>query len=186
MATIRRDMEEEPPVDPYGRPDLDVNDVGTRPGATDPEPVTGSTPAVDLAGGHLHVSVRRGVTVVALDGGLDDALAEGIAATIEAAVTGADAVVLDLDHVTLIDRSALTALCAALGTIPGEHACCIVAGRLSGRLLLDRWGVPASFAVFTSVADALQARTFVESGYGHGWDPAGPTDSSTNAPHSPR
>ena len=34
---------------------------------------------------------------------------------------------------------------------------------------LDRWDVPSRFVVFTSVADALQAREFAASGYGTGW-----------------
>lgn len=148
---------------------LDLHDVGTRTGANDIDAETGPVPVVDLADGHLHVSRRRRVTIVELDGGLDDALADVVAPAIAAAVADADAVILDLDHVTLLDRSALTTVCAAIDTVPGENTRCIVAGRLSGRLVLDRWFVPDTYAVFTSVPDALQARTFLESGYGHGW-----------------
>lgn len=151
--------------------DPDVNDVGTRPGASDTDVVTGPMPVVDLVGGHLHVSVRRGVTIVAVDGGLDDALAAVLAPAIDAAVGGSNAVVLDLDQVTLLDRSALDTVCAA---IDGERdiSRCIVAPRLSSRLVLERWDIPKTFAVFGSVPDALQARTFVESGYGDGWTAA--------------
>lgn len=150
-------------------PAIDVHDVGTRPGATDTDVGTGPVPVVDLADGHLHVSHRRGVTIIELDGGLDDALAAVVAPAIAAAVAGAEAVILDLDHVTLLDRTALSTVCEAVDTVLGENTRCIVAGRLSGRLVLDRWFVPDAYAVFSSVPDALQARTFVESGYGHGW-----------------
>lgn len=150
-------------------PAVDLRDVGTRTGATDTDVGTGPVPVVDLADGHLHVWHRRGVTIVGLDGGLDDALAAVVAPAVAQAVADAEAVILDLDHVTLLDRTALTAVCEAIDAVPGESTRCIVAGRLSGRLVLDRWFVPDSYAVFTSVADALQARTFVESGYGHGW-----------------
>ncbi len=148
---------------------LDIHQVGTRTGATDTDEGTGPMPVLDLADGHLHVWTRRGVTVVELDGGLDDALAAVLVPAIEAAVSGAEAVVLDLDHVTLLDRTALFAVCDALDSVGSDNSRCIVAGRLSGRLVLDRWFVPDSYAVFSSVPDALQARTFIESGYGHGW-----------------
>ena len=172
MTIFRPETDEPRAGDAYGRPGPDLDAVGTRTGATDVDDPTGPMPAVALADGHVHVSVRRGVTIVALDGGLDDVLASRVVPVIVAAVRGAGAVVLDLDHVTLLDRSALTAVCDALAVVPGPHSCCIVAGRLSGRLVLDRWAVPSTFAVFNSVADALQARTFVESGYGHGWSTA--------------
>ncbi len=144
--------------------------MGTRTGAADLDPVTtGPMPAIDLLDGHLHVSERRGVTIVAIDGGLDDALAELVTPTIEAAIAGSEAVILDLDRVTLLDRTALERICAAINTAATTPSRCVVAARLSGRLVLDRWDVPESFAVFSSVADALQARTFIESGYGNGW-----------------
>lgn len=174
MSTISPDTDEVVEVDATvgsgaaERSSLDVNDVGTRPGATDNEVVTGPMPVVDLVDGHLHVFLRRGSTVVQIDGGLDDALATMLAPAIETAVADAVAVVLDLDQVTLLDKSALDTVCAALDAAAGESRC-IVAGRLSGRLVLERWKIPETFAVFSSVADALQARTFVESGYGEGW-----------------
>ena len=148
----------------------DAATAGTRPGATDPDPViTGPMPAVDLLDGHLHITARRGVTIIAIDGGLDDALAELVAPAIEAAIAESAAVIVDLDRVTLLDRTALERVCAVIDAAPTTPSRCVVAGRLSGRLVLDRWDIPDHFAVFTSVADALQARTFVESGYGNGW-----------------
>ncbi len=148
----------------------DAGAMGTRTGAADLDPlITGPMPAVDLLDGHLHVSERRGVTIVAIDGGLDDALAELVTPTIEVAIAGSDAVILDLDRVTLLDRSALERICATIDAAPSMPSRCVVAARLSGRLVLDRWDIPESFAVFNSVADALQARTFIESGYGNGW-----------------
>jgi ABC-type transporter Mla MlaB component len=159
-------------VEAYGRSGADAGAAGTRPGATDIDDPSGAVPAVELAGGHLHVCSRRGVTILALDGGLDDALAAEVAPAMEAAIRSAEAVVFDIDRVTLLDRSALSRLLDVLDVVAGQHERCVVAGRLSGRLVLDRWSVPTSFAVFNSVPDALQARTFVESGYGHGWSPA--------------
>jgi anti-anti-sigma regulatory factor len=147
-------------------------DVGTRVGASDIDPVTGPMPVVDIADGHLHVSARRDVTIVALDGGLDDALAAEVTPELASATAGAAAVALDLDRVTLLDRTALEAVCAVLDALPDDVDRCIVSGRLSGRLVLDRWDVGARFAIFSSIADALQARTFVASGYGNGWDPS--------------
>ena len=148
----------------------DAGTMGTRTGAADDDPViTGPMPALDLLDGHLHISVRRGTTIVAIDGGLDDALAERVAPAIAGAIVESDAVILDLDRVTLLDRTALERICALIDAAPLAPSRCVVAARLSGRLVLDRWNVPESFAVFTSVADALQARTFIESGYGNGW-----------------
>ncbi len=149
-----------------------VESMGTRPGATETDAVTGPLPVVDLADGHLHVSMCRNVTIIEADGGLDDRLAGLISPAIAAAVVEAMAVVLDLDQVTLLDRAALETVCDALGTGRlSAHDQCIVAGRLSGRLVLDRWEIPETMAVFTSVADALQAREFAASGYGNGWNP---------------
>lgn len=150
-----------------GRAPSDPARVGTRAGATDDDPVTGPTPVLDLADGHLHVSSRRDVTVASVDGGLDDALAERLAPLVTRATDGAVAVVLDLDQATILERRAVLTLCDALAD--GVTDRCIVAGRLSGRLVLERWGIDEAFVVFTSVADALQARSFLESGYGTGW-----------------
>jgi len=171
MTTVTPDAAEQLAREATDRERVDVSTMGTRPGATDTDVVTGPMPVVDLADGHLHVSIRRGVTIVAVDGGLDDTLAAAVASDISAAVADSEAVVLDLEQVTLLDRSALDTVCAALDQHDGTRRC-IVAPRLSGRLVLDRWKIPETFAVFGSVADALQARTFVESGYGDGWSAA--------------
>lgn len=168
MMTIRPNTTD----DPSGRIDLagvDAAAMGTRAGATHADPPTGPMPVLDLADGHVHVSVRRDVVIVQIDGGLDDLLAAHLAPAIESAVDGAVAVVLDLDQVTLLDRTGLETVCHALDGIDDVTDRCIVAGRLSGRLVLERWDVPERYAVFTSVPDALQARAFVESGYGNGW-----------------
>jgi anti-anti-sigma regulatory factor len=148
---------------------IDPAAMATRPGASDIEAVTGPMPVLDLDG-HLHVATRRGVTIVAVDGGLDDALARSLAPAIHTAAAGASAVILDLDRVTLLDRTALDVICDVVEGLPAVTARCVVAGRLSGRLVLERWGLPGRFTLFTSVADALQAREFDASGYGNGWD----------------
>lgn len=147
--------------------------LATRRGASELEPVTGPLPVVDLEDGHLHVTTRREVTIVSLDGGLDDGLAGTIRPTLRRVVETARAVVLDLDRVTLIDRSALDGVLAVLDGLPSEVSRCVVAGRMSGRLVLERWGVPQRLVVFHSVADALQAREFKSNGYGDGWQVVG-------------
>ncbi|WP_436795996.1 hypothetical protein [Actinospongicola halichondriae] len=156
---------------PAGIPD--PADVGTRSGAADDVSVTGPMPVVDLAAGHLHVSTRRDVTIVELDGGLDDDLASTLVPAIVTVIADASAVILDLDQTTLLDRTALEAVCAPLHAASPALDRCIVSGRLSARLVLERWDIPRGFVVFSSVPDALQARTFVESGYGTGWATAG-------------
>ena len=129
--------------------------------------VTGPMPVLDLADGHLHVSTRRGVTLVQIDGRLDDDLAAELLPLLQSSTVEASALILDLDQTTLLDQTALDAVCSVVHGLDVER--CIVAGRLSGRLVLERWGIPERFVVFSSVADALQARAFVESGYGTGW-----------------
>lgn len=147
----------------------DAARVGTRTGATDDVAVTGPLPVLDLADGHLHVSLRRDVTIVEIDGGLDDALAAELAPLVATALQDAEAVVLDLDQTTLLDRTALEAVLAPILDAADAIDRCIVSGRLSGRLVLERWEILDEFVVFSSIADALQARAFVESGYGTGW-----------------
>ena len=148
---------------------IDAARVGTRSGATDDAAVTGPLPVLDLADGHLHVSLRRDVTIIEIDGGLDDALGAELAPLVATALEDADAVVLDLDQTTLLDRTALEAVVAPLLAAAPAIDRCIVSGRLSGRLVLERWEILDQFVVFSSVPDALQARAFVESGYGTGW-----------------
>ena len=147
----------------------DPASLATRRGASDLEAVTGPMPVVDLGDGHLHVSTRRGATIVEVDGGLDDDMVVTVVDALERVVAGAEAVVVDLDRATLLDRSALDTLCAVLERLPAHVGRCLVASRLSGRLVLERWRIPSRFVVFTSVADALQAREFIASGYGDGW-----------------
>jgi anti-anti-sigma regulatory factor len=146
-------------------------DVGTRPGAGADDPVTGPMPAVELEGGRVRVHLHRDVTIVTLDGGLDADLVRTVAPTLPGALAGADAVVLDLDQVTLLDEGAFSQLAAAFDEATDGVERCIVASRLSGRMVLERWGATEDYGVFTSVADALQARTFLANGYGTGWRP---------------
>lgn len=167
MSTISPDHVNQGPAG------TDPRALATRPGASELETVTGPLPVLDLEEGHLHVTSRRDVTIVAIDGGLDDELAGSLVDPLREVLADAGAVVVDLDRVTLLDRSALEQVCAVVEELPDCTPRCLVAGRLSGRMVLDRWDVPARFAVFGSVADALQAREFVSSGYGDGWDLAG-------------
>ena len=132
---------------------------------------------VDLADGHIHVSTRRDVLIVQIDVGLDDDLAALLVPAVAAAVAAAGAVVLDIDQVTLLDRTALDAVCDSLDS--GRDAGSEVSTAVHrGRPPLRAPGArtvgrsPSGTAVFSSVPDALQARAFVESGYGHGWMPS--------------
>lgn len=143
--------------------------VGGRLGDGADDPITGPMPAVNLLGGQVRAHVHKGVTIVALDGGLDDALAARVAPVLPGATTGAAAVILDVDQVTLIDRTAFEDLAQAFDGAAGSRPRCVVASRLSGRMVLERWDFTRRFAIFTSVPDALQARAFALSGYGEGW-----------------
>jgi anti-anti-sigma regulatory factor len=160
-------------AEPHIPAGIDAARVGTRPGDGADDPVTGPMPAVELQAGRLRVHVRRGVTIVALDGGLDAAMAAEVAAAMGGALAGAEAVVLDLDRVTLLDEAAFTSVVVAFAAATDGCDRCLVASRLSGRMVLERWGLGDRYCVFTSVADALQARAFRGEGYGAGWDPAG-------------
>lgn len=135
------------------------------------QPDSGPLPAFQLHDGRVRVHDHRGVTVVALDGGLDRVLAEEVAPTLDGLLAGTVAVVLDLDQVALLDQDAFEHLLVAFEASTADAVCCIVASRLSGRMVLERWGVVERHGVFTSVADALQARTFEAAGYGQGWRP---------------
>lgn len=145
--------------------------VGTRHGDGADDPVTGPMPAIELHDGRVRVHVERDVIVASLDGGLDDTFAAEVVPALPGTLAGADAVVLDIDQVALLDREAFDALLTAFTAATEGIDRCIVASRLSGRMVLERWGVTEHQAVFTSVADALQARAFVASGYGDGWKP---------------
>ena len=148
-------------------------ELGTRVGDSADEPVTGPMPAVELQDGHVRIHVRRDVTIVTLDGGLDDDLASVVCPVLPGALAGAGAVILDVDQVTLLDPAPFERLLDAFDGATAGLDRCIVASRLSGRMVLERWGVTGSYGVFTSVADALQARAFLANGYGDGWQPSG-------------
>ena len=156
-------------ADPDTAPD--PGRLGMRRGDGADDPVTGPMPAVDLHDGRVRIHVDRGITVVALDGGLDVAFAHQIAPTLERVVAGAHALVVDLDQVALLEEAGLVELERALDAATGDGERCLVASRLSGRMVLERWGVTQRTAVFTSVADALQAKAFLANGYGDGWRP---------------
>lgn len=159
-------------AEPHTPAGTDAARVGIRPGDGADDPVTGPMPAVELQAGRLRVHARRDVTIVALDGGLDAAMAADVAPAMAGALAGAEAVVLDLDRVTLLDEVAFTTLLDAFAAATDGCDRCLVASRLSGRLVLERWGVGHRYGVFTSVADALQARAFRGDGYGPGWAPS--------------
>lgn len=154
-------------ADPMSDPD--AGRYGTRPGDGADDPVTGPMPALDLHDGRVRVQVDKGVTIVSLDGGLDADFARHVAPTIASQITRAPAVVLDLDQVTLLEEAGFETLAEALVRAAADAERCVVASRLSGRMVLERWGVARRWAVFTSVADALQARAFAANGYGEGW-----------------
>lgn len=147
----------------------DPSTMANRSGASAREPPTGPLPIVDLAEGHLHVTRRRNVMIASIDGGLDDDLAASLVPTLTELAGSAEAVVLEVDQTTLLGREAFDRVISAISQKLGDDSCCLVAGRLSGRMVLDRWGIGSRFAVFATLADALQAREFAKSGYGTGW-----------------
>lgn len=119
------------------------------------------------------VSQRGSCTVIAPAGGLDAELSNEIVDSIAAIARTALASILDLEQITLLDRAAFDVVLAGFEQSTGGRDRCLVANRLSGRLVLDRWGVSDRLAMFGSVADALQARSFAADGYGLGWVPQG-------------
>lgn len=149
-------------------PDLSL--VGSRQGAGIDDAPTGPLPVLHLVDGRLQVEHHRDVTVIVLDGGLDSDFAHDLVPAVSRAVRNAEAVVIDLDQVTLLESDGLERICTAVAEAASGELC-LVAGRLSGRLVLERWGLSSDRPVFTSVADALQARTFQDNGYGDGWGP---------------
>lgn len=154
-------------------PEARAGVVGTRHGDAADDPVTGPMPAIELHDGHLRVHVHRDVTIVTLDGVLDASLVEMVGPVLPGVLAGAGPVVLDLDQVTLRDQASAERLLAAFDDASHGLERCVVASRLTGRMVLERWGVTSRYGVFTSVADALQARAFQANGYGEGWQPAG-------------
>jgi anti-anti-sigma regulatory factor len=151
--------------------DEDADPMGMRVGDGADDPVTGPMPAVDFHDGRLRIHLDKDVTIITLDGGLDGEFAGQVVPTITRSMADASAVVLDVDQVTLLDQDGFEILARALNRAIEGRPCCIVASRLSGRMVLERWGVTRRHAVFTSVADALQARAFEANGYGEGWRP---------------
>lgn len=157
-------------ADPDSGPD--PGRLGMRRGDGADDPVTGPMPAVDLHDGRVRVHVDKGITVVAFDGGLDEAFAHQIRPTLQRVLARAHLLVVDLDQVALLDEAGLAELERALDAATGGAERCVVVSRLSGRMVLERWGVTEHTAVFTSVADALQAKAFLANGYGDGWRPS--------------
>lgn len=131
-------------------------------------PVTGPMPAISLAGGHLWVHDHDDVTILAVDGGLDAELTDEIGDAFLTTLLSSTCLIIDLDDATLLNPSGVNAL-LDLAATHGKQSICLVAGRLSSRLVLERWGVTSRVALFGSTADALQARTFSDCGYGNGW-----------------
>lgn len=121
------------------------------------------------------VSQRGPCVVIAPAGGLDAVLADEIVGTVAAIARTALASILDVEQITLLDRAAFDVLLAGFEQSTDGRDRCLVANRLSGRLVLDRWGVSDRLATFGSVADALQARSFAADGYGLGWVPRRPS-----------
>ena len=123
MSTISRaDVAAGDPGD--HRPD--PVELATRPGASPLEPVTGPLPVVDLDDGHLHVTTRREVTIVSIDGGLDHDLSASILPSFADVVGTAKAVVVELDHVTLLDPPRCLAASSPAGS---PVAWCSTAGQ---------------------------------------------------------
>lgn len=133
----------------------------------DPRDVTGPLEVVSVS--HVDVDLRKGCHCVSIDGGLDVDLAVEVGQALRTALAGATGVIIDLDDVTLLDPDAIEVLVRDIATVVPDAAVCFSASRLSARLVLGRWGVAHAYAVFGSVADALQTRLLADDGYGPGW-----------------
>ena len=102
----------------------DAGAMGTRTGAADLDPlITGPMPAVDLLDGHLHVvRAARGRPSSPSTAASTTPSPSWSRPRSRSPSPAVDAVILDLDRVTLLDRSALERICATIdvGTLDAE------------------------------------------------------------------
>lgn len=165
-------------VDPECQPRTGISSDVTRPAPGHPVspsprllPVASSPDgAAVFADGHLRAWRHAGAVVASIDGALDRSLAELLESPLRSIVVGASHVIIDVDRAVLADKVGVaTAVTAVRDAGDDSTELCLVASRMSSRLLLARWGIDTSVPVFTSVADALQALTFQLAGFGDGW-----------------
>lgn len=143
----------------------DRQTIGTN--GVDPRDVTGEVSVV--VGPELRIEVRKRCHVVAVDGGLDEVLARRVAHEISGECEGTRGIIVDLDTATLLDPSGVRVLLSAVADEAGGAPVCLATSRLSARLVLARWGIAETTALFASAADALQALVLADDGYGEGW-----------------
>jgi hypothetical protein len=134
-----------------------------------------------LAGSpHADVDERDGVVIVTPLGTLRDPLPAGLVEQLKASALRP--VIIDLSQITLISATPVMGLAGwVLGASSKPDQCCVVCPRATARALLRKWHVTRCLAIFGSVGDALQARRFVDEGYGPGWHPE-TTARATGAP----
>lgn len=83
-------------------------------------------------------------------------------------------VIIDLSDGILVSQQPMEAALAIAGGATGDSdAVCVICSRVSGLMLLRRWGIARTTAVFTTVHDALQAELLRRDGFGNGWAVAG-------------
>jgi len=113
-------------------------------------------PPADL---EVDVIVQDGVAVVAVDGEIDLATCERLAASLDGALAGGEPVVIDLCRVLFVDSSGLRALLAARSRSAAAGSALALACPPDGVVarLLEVSGTAAAFTVHPTRDAALEA-----------------------------
>jgi anti-anti-sigma regulatory factor len=147
-----------------------IPSAGSVTGAADRAPRSLHVAEVDVRTPVVVESRRMGssTVVVATPTGVLD---EDLAAHLDAVLTDrrAEAVVIDLDHCTIVNTSVLAGLDPHRWQRSATQTC-IACRRPTARELLVRSGAAQRLAVFRHTEDALQALIHSGSGYGLGWE----------------
>ncbi|HEX9681730.1 MAG TPA: hypothetical protein VGA13_01490 [Acidimicrobiales bacterium] len=122
-------------------------------------------------GGARFVAHHRenGVAVVEVSGALDRPSLDDLTTVVCGLGASCEHVVVDLDLATIIDARTTLRSVVRLALDDTTPKVCLVCGRVTARILLDRAGVSAVVPVFQSVGDALQAVVMEREGFGRGW-----------------
>jgi hypothetical protein len=103
----------------------------------------------------VQTAVRRGVSIVVVDGVVDRGLTTQIGAAVRTLALDAETVVVDLSEATLASADVTRELASGLTGLARRVA--VVNRRLSARRVLRRFGDP-SIPLFASVEAALGSR----------------------------
>jgi hypothetical protein len=103
----------------------------------------------------LQVRIQRWATVVSVTGVADERVLDLLREAVARAALTADLVVVEIDHLTLVDVSRLRELVTALNNSRRRASLRLVARRSSATALLVRWRIHHLVPVHRSVEDAI-------------------------------